>query len=174
VNGAPLTEADCPPCYDYNAVAWATSIPVNEISDVKFYEAESKYSQWLSPPPAGQTMVKGLYLTLPPPKIYLPVVSFKTYSNSYRGNPKGAIMFPYQGIYMAREFYKPDYEKKNTRITDNRTTIYWDPEVQTDSTGKATISFYNSDLKGKAVIRVSGVSFMLKDVASSTAGYLSQ
>jgi len=46
----------------------------------------------------------------------LPVVSFTTYSHSYRGNPRGAIMFPFQGIYQAREFYKPDYENNDSKI----------------------------------------------------------
>ena len=82
-------------------------------------------------------------------------------------------MFPYQGIYMAREFYQPDYENKNIQVPDNRITIYWDPEVQTDSTGTAKVSFYNSDLKGKALIRISGASFYLKDASTSSAHYLS-
>ena len=178
VNGAPLTASECPPCYDFDAYGWAASIPVNEISDVKLYEAGSMYSQWLSPPPPGPTKktdLRGNFLYILPadPKIYLPVVSLKTYSNSYRGNPRGAIMFSYQGIYMAREFYQPDYDNKNIRTADNRTTIYWNPEVQTDSTGTAKVSFYNSDLKGKALIRISGVSFSLKDGSTSSARYLS-
>ena len=115
----------------------------------------------------------GLYILPADPKIYLPVVSLKTYSNSYRGNPRGAIMFPFQGIYMAREFYQPDYENENVQTPDNRTTIYWNPEIQTDSTGTAKVSFYNSDLKGKGLIRISGVSFYLKDASTSSACYLS-
>jgi hypothetical protein len=177
VDGAPLTAAECPPCYDFDAYAWAATIPANEISEMKLYEAESKYSQWLTPPPppAGTPaqMVKGLYLVAGGPKIYLPVVSLKTNSKSYRGNPRGAIMFPYQGIYMAREFYQPDYENKNIQAPDNRTTIYWNPEIQTDSTGSAKVSFYNSDLNGKALIRVSGASFYLKDAAATSAHYSS-
>jgi hypothetical protein len=174
VDGAPMTASECPPCHDFNAYGWAAAIPVNEISDVKFYEAESNYSQWLTPPPhVPRELKKGLYLPPPDPQIYLPVVSLKTYSNSYRGNPRGAIIFPFQGIYMAREFYQPDYENKNIQTPDNRTTIYWNPEIQTDSTGKATVSFYNSDLKGKALIRISGVSFFLKNASTSSAGYFS-
>jgi hypothetical protein len=184
VNGAPMTASECPPCYDFDAYAWAATIPVNEVSDVKFYEAGSKYSQWITPSPAPPTaenvkwktdvLGNGLYILPGDPKIYLPVVSLKTYSNSFRGNPRGAIMFPYQGIYMAREFYEPNYENKNIRTPDNRTTIYWDPEVQTDSTGTAKVSFYNSDLKGKGLIRISGVSFYLKDASTSSARYISQ
>jgi len=173
VNGAPMTATECPPCHDYNFYGWAASIPISEISDVKFYEAVSKYSQWLTPPPPMPVMKKGLYLAPADPKIYLPVVSFKTYSNSYRGNPRGAIVFPFQGIYKAREFYQPDYDNKNILTPDNRTTIYWDPEIQTDSAGTAKISFYNSDLKGKALVSISGVSFWLKDASSSSTSYLS-
>jgi hypothetical protein len=178
VNGAPLTASPCPPCYDFEAYALAEAIPVKEISDVKFYEAGSKYSQWLSPPPPGlkwKRDVMGVALYIPPavPKLYLPVVSLKTNSKSYRGNPRGAIMFPYQGIYMAREFYQPDYENKNIQLPDNRTTIYWNPEIQTDSTGTVKVSFYNSDLKGEALIRISGVSYQLKDAASTISHYMS-
>jgi hypothetical protein len=59
-----------------------------------------------------------LYVLPADPKLYLPVVSLKTNSKSYRGNPRGAIMFPFQGIYQAREYYQPDYENKNVQIPD--------------------------------------------------------
>jgi hypothetical protein len=173
VNGNPMTDEYCPPCYDADHYAWAASIPINEISNVKFYEAGSKLSQWLTPPPPP--------LPLSPKEMFsplnhmdaLPVVSFTTYSNSYRGNPRGAIVFPFQGIYRAREFYQPDYENDNNKMPDNRTAIYWNPEVKTDSTGKANVSFYNSDLKGEALIRISGVSYHLKDASTTTSHYLS-
>ena len=179
VDGAPLTASECPPCYDYNAYGWAASIPINEIYDVKFYEAQSKYSQWITPPPPGglkwktNALGQDLFLVFKGFRMYLPVVSIKTYSNSYRGNPRGAILFPFQGFYKAREFYQPDYENKDIQTPDNRITIYWNPEVQTDSTGTAKVSFYNSDLKGKALIRVSGISYYLKDASTSTFSYLS-
>lgn len=173
VNGSPLTESLCPPCYDSYAYNRAASIPVNEISDVKLYEAESNYSQLLTPPPPPPKMKKGLYLAPADPQIYLAVVSIKTYSNSYRGNPKGALIFPYQGFYQAREFYKPVYKSNDTGTPDNRTTIYWNPEVKTDSTGNVRVSFYNSDLKGEALIRISGVSFPLKNASATVSRYLS-
>src|ERR1035437_2964394 len=173
VDGSPMTDAYCPPCYDADHYEWAASIPVNEISNVKFYEAGSNLSKWLTPPqPPGEPSPKEVFS----PMVYLdalPVVSFTTYSHSYRGNSKGAIVFPFQGIYKAREFYQPDYENNNSKIPDNRTTIYWNPEVKTDSTGKARVSYYNSDLKGEALIRISGVSYQLKDASSTISHYLS-
>jgi len=42
-----MTDAYCPPCYDADHYGWAASIPVNEISNVKFYEAGSNLSKWL-------------------------------------------------------------------------------------------------------------------------------
>jgi len=90
-----MTASECPPCYDFAAYALAATIPINEISDVKFYEAGSNYSQWLtpSPPPPTARNVKWktdvmgtkLYMLPADPKIYLPVVSLKTNSKSYRG-----------------------------------------------------------------------------------------
>jgi hypothetical protein len=173
VNGAPLTTDLCPPCHDFAAYDWAMSIPSTEISEIKFYQAESKYSKWLTPPPPMPAMVKGLYMAPVDPKIYLPVVSIKTYSNTYRGNPRGAMMLAYQGIYHAREFYMPDHAKKNIDSPDNRTTIYWNPEIETDSTGTASVSFYNSDLNGKGLIKISGISFSLKNAFSTSAYFLS-
>jgi hypothetical protein len=182
VNGAPMTAASCPPCYDAVHYQWVANIPVNEISNVKFYAAGSEYSRFVTPPRPAPTSLS--FNEAAPPSFlekgspmadidYLPVISFTTYSNSYRGNPKGAIIFPFQGIYQAREFYKPDYENNNSKIPDNRTTIYWNPEIKTDSTGKAKVSFYNSDLKGEALIRISGVSYSLKDASSAISRYLS-
>ena len=50
------------------------------------------------------------------------------------------------GYAVSREFYSPQYaaETTNTR-PDHRATLYWNPAVQTDATGKATVTFYNSD-----------------------------
>jgi hypothetical protein len=49
--------------------------------------------------------------------------------------------------YRARVFATPDYSKEAQPEvrTDFRSTIYWNGNVQTDRTGKTTVSFYNSD-----------------------------
>lgn len=45
-----------------------------------------------------------------------------------------------------RRFYAPVYTSLQTKErSDFRETIYWNPVVQTDKQGKATVSFYNSD-----------------------------
>lgn len=45
------------------------------------------------------------------------------------------------------EFYVPVYQAENSVEvrTDFRKTIYWNPSVQTDENGEATIKYYNSD-----------------------------
>ena len=47
---------------------------------------------------------------------------------------------------VARRFYAPQYKSTVTdERSDYRETIYWDPVVQTDRDGNATVEFYNSD-----------------------------
>ncbi|MBA3706518.1 MAG: hypothetical protein H0W84_11665, partial [Bacteroidetes bacterium] len=49
--------------------------------------------------------------------------------------------------YRAKEFALPIYDKSETveTRTDFRNTIYWNPNVEIDRTGKKTIEFYTSD-----------------------------
>lgn len=50
--------------------------------------------------------------------------------------------------YRARTFYAPQYTGKSAHPElrdDFRSTIYWNPAVQTDQNGQAELSFYNSD-----------------------------
>jgi len=57
-------------------------------------------------------------------------------------------------------FYSPDYSLKQDReaVTyDNRTTLYWNPFIQTDENGVAEISFYTSDRKTEYRFSIEGV-----------------
>lgn len=47
------------------------------------------------------------------------------------------------------EFYSPDYSNIAPFDTDFRRTLYWNPEVMPDSTGEATIRFYNNSTAKK-------------------------
>jgi TonB-dependent SusC/RagA subfamily outer membrane receptor len=58
----------------------------------------------------------------------------------------------YQGLYFqkAREFYLPRYDKpdsSNVVMPDLRTTVYWNPKIQTDAAGKAEVTFFAADQK---------------------------
>ncbi len=49
--------------------------------------------------------------------------------------------------YRAKQFASPVYKQGEypEQRTDFRSTIYWNPEVRVDNSGKAEVSFYNSD-----------------------------
>ncbi len=59
-----------------------------------------------------------------------------------------------------REFYEPKYEKL-TRADwvkpDYRALIHWQPQVSTDATGQATVSFYNADRIGEMLVVVEAI-----------------
>ena len=61
------------------------------------------------------------------------------------------------------EFYVPKYEVDSVRMSpkpDLRTTIYWNPKLQTDSTGSIKLKFYTAD-------KPNGYSIVLEGVTKS-------
>ncbi|MFB6343991.1 MG2 domain-containing protein [Saccharicrinis sp. FJH62] len=59
---------------------------------------------------------------------------------------KGILKLKVTGYSKTKEFYSPDYSDPDTKIkSDERTTLYWNPEIETDEFGKAVVEFYNSD-----------------------------
>ncbi len=59
------------------------------------------------------------------------------------------------------EFYSPVYatqKEKDSTVRDLRTTIYWNPNVQVDSSGSAKISFYSADFPTQYGVILEGVS----------------
>ncbi|TPN88882.1 TonB-dependent receptor plug domain-containing protein [Aquimarina algicola] len=77
--------------------------------------------------------------------------------------------YTYQNIYKQRslvnytpkEFYAPVYDNTNIsqERTDFRQTIYWNPIVQTDDKGEASLSFYNSDAITSFKVIAEGIGF---------------
>jgi hypothetical protein len=64
------------------------------------------------------------------------------------------------GFYKDQNFYQPPYDSYAVRevsFNDNRATIYWNGEVVTDSTGKASVSFYTADLRNDYIVTVQGI-----------------
>jgi hypothetical protein len=60
---------------------------------------------------------------------------------------KYIIIHRADGYSKVREFYSPQYDGKTpaSREPDLRTTLYWNPSVQTNAQGKATVTFYAAD-----------------------------
>jgi TonB-dependent SusC/RagA subfamily outer membrane receptor len=71
----------------------------------------------------------------------------------------GVITYQPLGLFKEKEFYVPNYAdpKLNTSVADLRTTIYWNPNIITDSLGNASISFYNGDNTGKYNVILEGM-----------------
>lgn len=89
------------------------------------------------------------------------ILSFTTYKgdmSNYPLNPE-AIVLDYDGLQRQRIFYSPAYDKDTgeARIPDFRNTLYWAPSLETNARGAATCSFYTSDLRGKYVVVVNGI-----------------
>ena len=69
---------------------------------------------------------------------------------------KSAIIGGYTVI---RKFYSPNYEEQPdlNKDQDFRNTLYWNPMVNTDSTGVAQVSYFNSDEPGNWQVVVEGL-----------------
>lgn len=64
------------------------------------------------------------------------------------GSSPGLSLFTKQGYYESAEFYHPVYETSEPKENDKpdiRTTVYWNPNLQTDENGRAVIRFYTPD-----------------------------
>jgi hypothetical protein len=67
--------------------------------------------------------------------------------------------FEYKGYTITKEFYKPDYSGADAKRTapDNRTTLYWNPDVYTDMETKSVkLNFFNNDFSKKFKIVLEG------------------
>lgn len=63
-----------------------------------------------------------------------------------------------KGYNRVRQFYSPRYDRPNaTARPDLRTTIYWNPYVNTNANGKTMLDFYNADGPGKYRVVVEGI-----------------
>jgi hypothetical protein len=93
---------------------------------------------------------------------YEGIVSYNTYNgdlNGYNLDPN-SLALEYDGLQLQREFYSPQYEtqqEQRSRLPDFRNVLYWSPDIETGD-GKRSINFYTSDIPGKYVVLVQGIS----------------
>lgn len=69
----------------------------------------------------------------------------------------GIVLYSPKGYQRIREFYSPKYDVKPDTKPDLRTTVYWNPHVVSDPTGKATFNYFNSDLPGSYRVVIEGI-----------------
>lgn len=88
-------------------------------------------------------------------------ITTKSGKGVYYRRKKGIMNLVLNGFSEYREFYSPKYETpqsfENTN-TDFRKTIYWEPNLATDSTGRAGVSFYTSESNNPIGLLIQGVS----------------
>jgi hypothetical protein len=91
------------------------------------------------------------------------ILNFVTYNGHLQGfelDPHSTVI-DYEGLQSQREFYSPVYDTKQqaeSRLADFRNLIYWSPDIKTNSKGETDLSFYSSDLTGKFVAIIQGIS----------------
>lgn len=64
------------------------------------------------------------------------------------------------GFYEGRTFYSPKYDvpKPEYEKPDFRNTVFWEPDLITDTAGNTTISFFNADNNAIICVRAEGIS----------------
>lgn len=72
---------------------------------------------------------------------------------------QNVLKYTPKGYATERQFYVPKYAGPRTALQpkDMRTTIYWNPVVNTDKEGKASLEFFNADDKGTYRVVVEGL-----------------
>jgi len=90
------------------------------------------------------------------------IISYSTYDGDLAGFqlPSTAIVTDHPGFLYERSFYSPAYQTEqeiNNRLPDFRNVLEWEPRLKTKE-GKQLIDFYTSDLPGKYLIVVEGIS----------------
>lgn len=72
---------------------------------------------------------------------------------------QNVLKFTPKGYAAERKFYLPKYAGPRTAMQskDIRTTIYWNPIINTDKEGKTAIEFFNADDKGTYRVIIEGL-----------------
>jgi hypothetical protein len=95
------------------------------------------------------------------PLIMNGIVNFTTYEpDPVMISGLDAVVFEYDGLQFAREFYSPVYDtpqQLSNRIPDFRSQLFWSHNLKTDLNGTGKVNFYTSDQKGEYIVVVQGM-----------------
>lgn len=106
-----------------------------------------------------------------------PVIAvFSKRSGQVPVNAPGIRRIKYPGLYRAREFYSPDYsvENKLHAYPDFRTTVYWNPAIQTDANGNFEFSFYSADAITTYQLTIEGMTVSKFPITATAATRVEQ
>lgn len=91
------------------------------------------------------------------------IIMISTKTGNFRGAPRPDYNIKEispLGYQKPIEFYSPKYEtaeEQNNSDPDLRTTIYWNPKLKADKSGKIEFDFYSADSEGNYIMTVEGV-----------------
>lgn len=68
----------------------------------------------------------------------------------------GMMSYVFNGYYKERSFYMPKYTATNSIVQDQRSAVYWNPDVITDKDGKTSLNFTNAG-KGNYRVVIEGI-----------------
>lgn len=76
-----------------------------------------------------------------------------------KSDDPSVINFMHKGFNKVREFYSPRYDRPGSTSSspDERSTVYWNPNVKTYGIGKATLGFFNADGPGNYKVTIEGI-----------------
>lgn len=102
------------------------------------------------------------------PTIFHALANFTSYQGNFEGfEPSpNAVTIDYEGLLLQRQFYSPEYsteERRQSRIPDFRTTLYWTPDVSSKK-----ISFYTGDNKGSYIAVIQGLDATGQPLSATT------
>lgn len=97
------------------------------------------------------------------------VIGFYTKKGGGSAADAAVVAFDDRGYQIEREFYVPSYdsEKPEHIKPDKRATLFWAPLIKTDSSGRASVSFYNHDVEGSVTTVAEGISVTGKPGAAT-------
>jgi hypothetical protein len=101
------------------------------------------------------------------------IVSMNTYQGDLAGlelDPRATVI-DYEGLQLKRSFAAPVYETEtqhDSHYPDFRTLLNWSPSIHVEGQTKATIPIYTSDVPGKYVVIVQGLTVEGKPLYGTT------
>ena len=89
------------------------------------------------------------------------IINFTTdsiYDNSHPLPDFLGFRINFQGLTQPTEFYEPNYDwEPEPETTDYRRTVYWNPQVTTDSEGRAHMEFFNNGFSQSLKVSAEGL-----------------
>ncbi len=88
-------------------------------------------------------------------------ITTRTGNGPFLNKIPGEYMYKPMVPVISKSFYSPAYAspQEETTFPDMRSTIYWNPEVMTDDSGEAKISFYTSESSSSYLVILQGMDF---------------